>query len=176
MTAVTSGRALRGSDGAPALAEGPCPSCTALPGQLEGAAEHVSQRVNLAVVGKAPLRRILAFADERGWRRLRLLSSARTTYNRDYFAETAEGHQRELPRWREYKARDAFLSARISRVAFGTDDRNDVAKYVIAVEVPGHAAHSEHDADPGFQEFNHLADLLQPEDPLVYGGEVLHAV
>src|SRR2546430_4324551 len=65
--------------------------------------------------------------------------------------------ERELPRWREYKARGAFLSARISRVAFGTDDRNDVAKYVIAVEVPGHAAHSEHDADPGFQEFNRLA-------------------
>jgi len=84
--------------------------------------------------------------------------------------------ERELPRWREYKARGAFLSARISRVAFGTDDRPGVAKYVIAVEVPGHAAHSEHDADPGFQEFNRLADLLQPEDPLVYGGEVLHAV
>lgn len=59
------------------LAEGPCRSCTALLDQLEGAAEHLSQRVNLAVVGKAPLRRILAFADERGWRRLRLLSSAR---------------------------------------------------------------------------------------------------
>ena len=78
------------------LAEGPCPSCTALLDQLEGAAEHVSQRVNLAVAGKAPLQRILAFADERGWRRLRLLSSARTTYNRDYFAETAEGHQRPM--------------------------------------------------------------------------------
>jgi hypothetical protein len=84
--------------------------------------------------------------------------------------------ERELPRWRDYKARGAFLSARISRVAFGTDDRQDVAKYAIAVEVPSHAAHSEHDADPGFQEFNRLADQLQPEDPLVYGGEVLHAV
>jgi len=81
-----------------------------------------------------------------------------------------------LPRWREYKARGVFLSARISRVAFGTDDRNDVARYVIAVEVPGHAAHSEHDADPGFREFDRLAGLLQPEDPLMYGGEVLHAV
>src|SRR5262245_17914174 len=81
--------------------------------------------------------------------------------------------ERELPRWREFKDRGAFLSARISRVAFGTDD---VVKYAIAVEVPSHAAHSEHDADPGFQEFNRLADLLQPENPLVYGGEVLHAV
>src|SRR6266702_3783958 len=83
--------------------------------------------------------------------------------------------ERELPRWREYKARGAFLSARISRVAFGTDDRNDVARYVIAVEVPGHAAHSEHDADPGFREFDRLAGLLQPEDPLVYGGGLLRA-
>jgi hypothetical protein len=96
-------------------------------------------------------------------------------------AEQAEEYERlfaeqELPRWRDYKSRGAFISARISRVAFGTDRRQDVVKYVIAVEVPGHAEHSQHDADPGFQEFNRLADMLQPEDPLVYGGEVLHAV
>ena len=29
---------------------------------------------------------------------------------------------------------------------------------------------------PASGEFNRHADLLQPEDPLVYGGEVLHAV
>ena len=84
--------------------------------------------------------------------------------------------ERELPRWREYKARGAFISARISRTVFGTDSREDVVKYVIAVEVPSHAEHSEHDADPGFQEFRRLADALQPEHPLVYGGELLHAV
>src|SRR6478672_1466701 len=81
--------------------------------------------------------------------------------------------ERELPRWREYKARGAFLSARIFRAAFGTDRRDDIAKYVIAVEVPSHAEHGQHDADPGFQEFNRLADAFQPEDPRVYGGQVL---
>jgi predicted dithiol-disulfide oxidoreductase (DUF899 family) len=55
------------------LAEGPCPSCTALLDQLDGAAEHATQHVNLAVVAKAPLPRILTFAREHGWRRLRLL-------------------------------------------------------------------------------------------------------
>ncbi len=75
------------------LAEGPCPSCTAFLDQLDGAAEHASQRVNLAVAGKAPIERILTFATERGWRRLRLLSSAGTTYNRDYLAETPDGEQ-----------------------------------------------------------------------------------
>ena len=78
------------------LAEGPCPSCVALLDQLDGAAEHVSPHVNFAVVAKAPLPRILTFAEERGWRRLRLLSSAGNTYNRDYHAETAEGAQRPM--------------------------------------------------------------------------------
>src|SRR5512134_71621 len=78
------------------LAEGPCPSCVALLDQLDGAVEHAIQQINFAVVAKAPLPRLLAFAEERGWRRLRLLSSAGTTYNRDYLAETAEGHQRPM--------------------------------------------------------------------------------
>jgi predicted dithiol-disulfide oxidoreductase (DUF899 family) len=78
------------------LEEGPCPSCVAFLDQLDGAAEHVSQRVNLAVVAKSPLPRILDFADERGWRRLRLLSSAANSYNRDYLAEAADGSQMPL--------------------------------------------------------------------------------
>ncbi|MDP9225176.1 MAG: DUF899 family protein [Actinomycetota bacterium] len=78
------------------LTQGPCPSCVALLDQLDGAVEHASQRINLAVVAKAPLPRLLAFAEERGWRRLRLLSSAANAYNRDYLGETAEGHQRPM--------------------------------------------------------------------------------
>ena len=78
------------------LQKGPCPSCVALLDQLDGAAEHATQHINLAVVAKAPLTRVLTFAEERGWRRLRLLSSGANTYNRDYLAETAEGHQRPM--------------------------------------------------------------------------------
>jgi predicted dithiol-disulfide oxidoreductase (DUF899 family) len=78
------------------LAEGPCPSCVALLDQLDGMVEHASQHTNFAVVAKAPLPRVLAFAKERGWRRLRLLSSAANTYNRDYLAETTEGEQRPM--------------------------------------------------------------------------------
>jgi predicted dithiol-disulfide oxidoreductase (DUF899 family) len=73
--------------------EGPCPSCTALLDQLDGAAEHAGQQVNLAVVAKTALPRLLTFAEERGWRRLRTVSSATNSYNRDYHAETPEGAQ-----------------------------------------------------------------------------------
>jgi predicted dithiol-disulfide oxidoreductase (DUF899 family) len=75
------------------LAEGPCPSCTGLLDQLDGAADHLSQNMNFAVVAKTPLERVVTFAQERSWRRLRVLSSAANTYNRDYLAETPEGDQ-----------------------------------------------------------------------------------
>jgi predicted dithiol-disulfide oxidoreductase (DUF899 family) len=78
------------------LAEGPCPTCVAMIDQLEGAAEHLVQRINLAVVAKTSPQRLLTFAEERGWRRLRFLSSATTTFNRDYHAETSEGAQRPM--------------------------------------------------------------------------------
>ena len=78
------------------LAEGPCPSCVALLDQLDGAAEHASQQINLAIVAKTSLDRLLTFERERGWRHLRLLSSSANTYNRDYHAETPEGVQRPM--------------------------------------------------------------------------------
>ncbi len=73
------------------LEEGPCPSCVALLDQLDGAVEHASQQINFAVVAKTTLPRLLTFGEERGWRHLRLLSSAGNSYNRDYFGQTADG-------------------------------------------------------------------------------------
>ncbi len=74
-----------------ALEDGPCPSCTALIDQLEGAAEHAGQHVNLAIVARAPVERLQTFGRERGWRRLRLLSAAENTYTRDYHGQSEDG-------------------------------------------------------------------------------------
>jgi predicted dithiol-disulfide oxidoreductase (DUF899 family) len=73
--------------------DGPCPSCTSILNSLDGAAPHVTQRVNLVVVAKTALPRILEHAENRGWGNLRLLSSAGNTYNRDYLAEDEDGAQ-----------------------------------------------------------------------------------
>jgi predicted dithiol-disulfide oxidoreductase (DUF899 family) len=83
-------------DDRPGAADGPCPSCTSFLDQLDGVAEHAGRRVNLVIVAKAPFARLRAFADERGWRRLRLVSSAGTSFNRDYLAESDEGSQRPM--------------------------------------------------------------------------------
>jgi predicted dithiol-disulfide oxidoreductase (DUF899 family) len=69
--------------------ERPCPGCTHFLDGLDGMAEHITQRVSFAVVAKSPLPRILAFAKERGWRRLRLLSTAGNSYDRDYFGDSS---------------------------------------------------------------------------------------
>jgi predicted dithiol-disulfide oxidoreductase (DUF899 family) len=78
------------------LSEGPCPSCVALVDQLDGTAPHVEPRVNMVIVAKAPLPRLLAFAEERSWRYLRLLSSAENSFNRDYGGETDAGYQQPM--------------------------------------------------------------------------------
>jgi predicted dithiol-disulfide oxidoreductase (DUF899 family) len=70
--------------------ERPCPMCTNLLGAWDGEAPDLEQRVALAIVGKSPIERLKAFKKERGWRNLRLYSSAKNDYNRDYFAETPE--------------------------------------------------------------------------------------
>ena len=70
-----------------------CPMCTAMLDGLNGNAQHIGQRTNLVVIAKSPLERILAYARERGWLNLRLLSSAGNNYNRDYHGETADGSQ-----------------------------------------------------------------------------------
>ncbi len=75
------------------LAETPCPSCTSILDSLDGAAPHLAQRLNLAVVAKSDPDRIRTFARDRGWRHLRLLSSHSNSYNRDYHAETPDGEQ-----------------------------------------------------------------------------------
>jgi predicted dithiol-disulfide oxidoreductase (DUF899 family) len=84
-----------------------CPSCTSILDGLDGSALHVLDRINFAVVAKSPIERIRSFARERGWRNLRLLSSAHNSYNLDYHGETAEGDQ--LPALNVFVRRDGRI-------------------------------------------------------------------
>jgi predicted dithiol-disulfide oxidoreductase (DUF899 family) len=65
----------------------PCPSCTSIIDAIDGASRHVVQRINFAVVAKAPIARFREHANRRGWRNVLLLSSAANTFNRDYNSE-----------------------------------------------------------------------------------------
>ena len=74
------------------LEEG-CPLCTSIIDAIDGEVPHITQKINFAVVAKAPIERFRAHARSRGWRQARLLSSAHNTYNRDYQAEAPDGAQ-----------------------------------------------------------------------------------
>jgi hypothetical protein len=80
----------------------------------------------------------------------------------------------ELPIWDEFSAQGKFLKARLARVEYGTEQRDDIALYLIYAELPSMAEHSEHDSDPRFAAFLEKAQHFQPESPLVFGGDVLH--
>ncbi len=70
-----------------------CPACTSIIDAVDGEAPHIVQRANLAVAAKVPVRKFREHGRSRGWRNIRLLSSADTTYNHDYHAEAPDGKQ-----------------------------------------------------------------------------------
>jgi len=74
-------------------AENPCPMCTSMLDSLNGAAGHIEDQVNLAIVARAPIEKTMAWAQSRGWDSLRFVSSQNNSFNVDYFAEDDAGSQ-----------------------------------------------------------------------------------
>jgi len=75
------------------LVDQPCPSCTSVVDGLEGAAFHLAERTNLVIVAKTSPERLGSYAQERGWKNLKLLSARNNSFNRDYHAENSDGVQ-----------------------------------------------------------------------------------
>src|ERR1700722_4114551 len=68
----------------------PCPGCTHLLDQLDGAARHIGQRAAMHIVAKSPIARLAAWTHERGWDHLSLISTAGNSYDADYFGDTSK--------------------------------------------------------------------------------------
>jgi len=81
----------------------PCTGCTHFLDGLEGMVQHITQRINLAVVAKSPLPRLLALARARSWRTLPLLSTNGNSYDRDYFGDSS-GLPDAVHKQQEFKA------------------------------------------------------------------------
>lgn len=73
--------------------EDACPMCTSFLDSLNGAAPHLAQRMNVAVCARSPIDRVADFGAKRGWSNLRLISSAKNSFQPDYLAEGADGSQ-----------------------------------------------------------------------------------
>ena len=71
----------------------PCPMCTAWIDGYNGIAHHLVQNVDLAIVAAADPATLRAFARDRGWDKLRLLSAGESTFKYDLGSEDREGSQ-----------------------------------------------------------------------------------
>lgn len=81
-----------------------CPVCTSLLDGLNGSGPHIKQNLNFAVIAKASVEELKAWANSRNWSNLTLLSSGQTTYNRDYNAE--DGEERQLMMMNAFRKSD----------------------------------------------------------------------
>ena len=70
-----------------------CPMCTAWLDGANGVAHHLAQNLDFAVVAAADLATLRAYARERGWDKLRLLSAGNNTFKYDLGSENREGAQ-----------------------------------------------------------------------------------
>ena len=69
----------------------PCPMCTALLSSVNGNADHIRQKVAMAVVALSPIERQVAFKVERGWSNLPLYADVNGKFSQDYHAIMDDG-------------------------------------------------------------------------------------
>jgi predicted dithiol-disulfide oxidoreductase (DUF899 family) len=69
--------------------DNPCPSCTSLVDAFDRTWYSVNQHAAFAAIAKAPAERINAWAKERGWSQIPLVSGAESPYQADYKCQEA---------------------------------------------------------------------------------------
>jgi predicted dithiol-disulfide oxidoreductase (DUF899 family) len=77
----------------------PCPMCTSFVGSLDIPTPDIDQRLAIAIVGRSPVARQLAFARERGWRNLKFYQIVGDDFARDVHALTDEGEGAAVVVW-----------------------------------------------------------------------------
>jgi predicted dithiol-disulfide oxidoreductase (DUF899 family) len=67
--------------------EQPCSMCSMFVDTANSLGKHYEQVINYAVICKAPIAKMEAYAKKRGWNDIRFLSSTNNTFNKDYHVE-----------------------------------------------------------------------------------------
>lgn len=73
--------------------ERPCPMCTNWLGAVNGNAADIKQRVALKILGRSPVERQYAFAQERGWRDLNFVQTVGDDWAKDLGVLMADGSE-----------------------------------------------------------------------------------
>jgi predicted dithiol-disulfide oxidoreductase (DUF899 family) len=86
----------------------PCPSCTSLMDGFDRTWYSVAQNAAFAAIAKAPFERINAWAKERGWSQIALVSGSQSSYQADYKCQ-GETDDMQLPVMHVFTKRDGKI-------------------------------------------------------------------
>ena len=73
--------------------DNPCPSCTSIVDGFDRSAYQVTRDAAFVVIGKAPAEKINAWAKQRGWSQIALVSGYESPYQADYKCQESDDMQ-----------------------------------------------------------------------------------
>ena len=81
--------------------------------------------------------------------------------------------EHELPVWKDLEARGLLVGATLNKLDISSRPVDGATQYlVVAVFATGEGHHA-HDAHPGFEAWNAIADTYQIAGALAFGGETI---
>jgi len=81
-----------------------------------------------------------------------------------------------FPLWEEFKAQGKFIAASLTPALDGSEKKGGFRDYILHVEVPSRAEHTEFDSEPRFLPFLDKFRALQPDEPKVWLGNTLFQI
>jgi len=81
--------------------------------------------------------------------------------------------EHELPVWRDLQARGLLVHATLSRMDISSSPVDGAIQYLVSVIFSSGEGHHAHDAHPGFEAWNAIADTYQVGGALAFGGETV---
>ena len=81
--------------------------------------------------------------------------------------------EHEVPVWQDLETRGLLIGATLSRLDISSRPVDGTVQYGITAIFATGEGHHAHDAHPGFEAWNAMADRFQTGDPLAFGGETV---
>jgi len=81
--------------------------------------------------------------------------------------------QHELPVWRDLQERGLLVGATLNRLDISSNPVSGATQYLVVAVFATDEGHHAHDAHPGFEAWNAIADTYQVADAMAFGGETI---
>ena len=81
--------------------------------------------------------------------------------------------EHELPVWGDLRERGLLIGATLNRLDISSRPVEGAVQYLVAVVFATDEGHHAHDAHPGFEAWNRIADAYQVGQPMAFGGETV---